>query len=62
LVEHVVRAAKIAGKKVNPEDITKKAVETWGDPTGDGLIALMDESGIDLNLICMVDNAANEDG
>ncbi|MBW2051670.1 MAG: amidohydrolase family protein, partial [Deltaproteobacteria bacterium] len=59
-VEHVVRAAKIAGKKVNPEDITKKAVETWGDPTGDGLIALMDEAGIDLNLICMVDHAENE--
>ncbi|MCP4666101.1 MAG: amidohydrolase family protein, partial [Deltaproteobacteria bacterium] len=40
-----------------PERIIKKALETWADPTGDRLIALMDESGIDLTVICMVDNA-----
>ncbi len=59
-VEHAVRAAEIMGQKVDPEAVMNKALQTWGDPTGDGLIALMDESGIDLNLICLVDNANNE--
>jgi len=59
-VEHVLRAAQIMGVKTDREAIMKKALETWGDATGEGLIALMDEAGIDLTVICMVDNADNE--
>jgi hypothetical protein len=55
--EHVVRAARIMGKKITGEAILKKAVETWADPTGERLIALMEETGIDLTVICMVDDA-----
>lgn len=56
-VEHVSRAAQIVGKTIAPEVIMTKALETWADPTGERLIALMDESGIDLTVICMVDDA-----
>ena len=55
---HAIRAAEIMGKNMAPETIIKKALETWADPTGDRLIELMDESGIDLTVICMVDNAS----
>jgi predicted TIM-barrel fold metal-dependent hydrolase len=55
--EHAARAAKIMGKKITAEAIVKKAMETWADPTGERLIALMDEAGIDLTVICMVDDA-----
>jgi len=56
-VEHVSRAAQIAGKNIAPEAIMTKALETWADPTGERLIALMDDAGIDLTVICMVDDA-----
>jgi predicted TIM-barrel fold metal-dependent hydrolase len=54
---HAIRAAEIMGKSVSPETIIQKALETWADPTGERLIGLMDESGIDVTVICMVDNA-----
>jgi len=54
---HAARVAKIVGKTMTYEAILKKALETWADPTGERLIALMDEAGIDLTVICMVDDA-----
>jgi predicted TIM-barrel fold metal-dependent hydrolase len=45
------------GKEVDPEDIVKRAAEIYPDPTGDGVIAIMEDAGIDLTLICMVDNS-----
>ncbi len=58
-VRHAVRAAQQMGKKVEPEAVIKKALETWEDPDGDRMIEAMDESGVDLTLICNVDNSAN---
>jgi predicted TIM-barrel fold metal-dependent hydrolase len=55
--EHAVRAAEIMGKNITREAILKKALETWADPTGERLIALMEEAGIDVTVICMVDDA-----
>jgi len=55
--EHAARAAKVMGKNITCEAILQKALETWADPTGERLIALMDEAGIDVTVICMVDNA-----
>jgi uncharacterized protein len=55
--EHAARAARIMGKTITYEAILKKALETWADPTGERLIALMEEAGIDLTVICMVDDA-----
>ena len=56
---YAIRAAEIMGKGLTPEAIKKKAFETWADPTGDRLIASMEESGVDLTVICMVDDAGN---
>jgi uncharacterized protein len=55
--EHALRAAEIMGKNITREAILKKALETWADPTGERLIALMEEAGIDVTVICMVDDA-----
>ena len=57
LAKHALKAANIMGKDFNLETIKKKAFETWADPTGEKLIASMEESGIDLTVICIVDNA-----
>jgi len=54
---YTLGAARVMGKDLTRERIIKEAVETWADPTGERLIALMDEAGIDLTVICMVDNA-----
>lgn len=56
---HAVHAAGVMGKKVDPEKLAEKAFETWPDPTGERLVAGMAEKGIDLTVICMVDNATN---
>lgn len=58
LAHTAIRAAKVMKKKIDPETIITKASETWADPTGERLIADMDNSGIDLTVICMVDNAS----
>jgi predicted TIM-barrel fold metal-dependent hydrolase len=57
LAKSAIRLAKDMGKEIDPEDIVKKASETWPDRSGEGLIAIMEDAGIDLTLICMVDNA-----
>ncbi len=59
MARHAIRAAQQMGKKVEPEAVIKKALETWEDPDGDRMIEAMDESGVDLTLICYVDNSAN---
>jgi hypothetical protein len=58
LAHTAIGAAKIMKKKIDPETIITKASETYADPTGERLIADMDNSGIDLTVICMVDNAS----
>ncbi len=60
LGEDTLRAARIMGRKVDKETIIKQAVERWPDPTGEKLIASMEEAGIDFTCICAVDNADNE--
>jgi predicted TIM-barrel fold metal-dependent hydrolase len=57
LVDHASRAARIMGTDIGPDTLKKKAMETWGDPSGERLIASMEESGIDVTVICIVDNA-----
>ena len=56
---YAMHAAGIVGKKITLEQIMKKALDTWADPAGERLIAYMDEAGIDLTVICMVDDAGN---
>ena len=58
LAGSAIRLAKAMGKPVDPEAIIKKASATWPDPSGEGLLAIMEDAGIDLTLICMVDNAS----
>ncbi len=58
--KHALRAAEIMGININPEKIIKKALETWPDPTGERLISSMDAAGIDLTVICSVDNSDTE--
>ncbi len=64
IVEHLVgdplRAARIMGRPIDKETVVKKAIERWPDPTGEKLIASMEESGIDFTCICAVDNTNNE--
>ena len=57
MAQYAIRAADIMGKAITPEAIVQKALETWADPTGERLITLMDDAGIDLTVICMVDDA-----
>jgi len=58
-IRHALRAAEIMGREVDPEALVKKALDTWGDPTGERLVAFMDETGIDTTVICQVDNVDN---
>jgi hypothetical protein len=60
LVEDPMRTAKIMGKKVDKAALVKKASEIYADPTGEKLIASMEDSGIDFTCICAVDNAENK--
>ncbi|MBI5116589.1 amidohydrolase family protein [Candidatus Poribacteria bacterium] len=60
LVEDPMRTAKIMGKKIDKAALVKKASEIYADPTGERLIASMEDSGIDFTCICAVDNAENE--
>lgn len=59
LATYAVRAAQIMGKRLSLETLKKKAFETWADPTGEHLIASMEDSGVDLTVICMVDDVRN---
>ncbi|MDY6842474.1 MAG: amidohydrolase family protein [Thermodesulfobacteriota bacterium] len=59
LIKYSLHAAKIMGRDIDPNRLMKKAIETWLDPTGENLIASMDEAGIDITVICLVDNIDN---
>jgi len=56
---HAMHAAGIMGKTIDHDTLAREAYETWRDPTGEHLVAGMAEKGIDLTVICMVDNAGN---
>jgi predicted TIM-barrel fold metal-dependent hydrolase len=60
MIEDPIRTARIMGKDLDPETLKQRAFETYPDPTGEKLIASMDEAGIDFTCICAVDNAGNE--
>lgn len=57
-VIHPIRAAGIIGKQVDPDAIARKVAETYADPTGERLLASMEESGVDFTCVCTVDNIA----
>jgi predicted TIM-barrel fold metal-dependent hydrolase len=57
LAQSAIHQAKEMGIEVNPEELIKKVSGTWPDPSGEGVLAIMEDAGIDLTLICMVDNA-----
>ena len=57
LAEHAFGAARKMGKNIKLETLKKKAMETWPDPSGERLLASMEESGVDMTVICIVDNA-----
>jgi predicted TIM-barrel fold metal-dependent hydrolase len=59
LSKFVYDIAKRMGKTIRIEDIQEKAFETWADPTGERLVTDMDVAGIDVTVICMVDNVDN---
>jgi len=59
VARHAIHAAERLGRKVDPEAIAQNAFEKWADPTGEHLIEAMDQSGVDLTIICLVDNAGN---
>jgi predicted TIM-barrel fold metal-dependent hydrolase len=64
MIEHTledpIRALKIMGKPIDHDDLFRKAAERYADPTGEKLLASMEEAGIDFTCICAVDNADNE--
>ncbi|UCD56139.1 MAG: amidohydrolase family protein [Candidatus Hydrogenedentota bacterium] len=60
LLDDPIRALKIMGKMVDRDELIKRASERYADPTGEGVIASMEEAGIDFTCICAVDNAGNE--
>ena len=64
LIEHIIEAplwaVKIMGKDIDKETLKKRAAEKYADPTGEGLLASMEEAGIDFTCICAVDNADTE--
>ena len=53
--KHIFHAAKSVGRNIG-WDAIRKASETWADPTGEHLIASMDQNGIDMTVVCTVDN------
>jgi predicted TIM-barrel fold metal-dependent hydrolase len=57
LAQSAIHLAKALGKEIDPEELIKKVSTTWPDPSGEGVLAIMEDAGIDLTLICMVDNA-----
>jgi predicted TIM-barrel fold metal-dependent hydrolase len=57
LAGHVARAAEIMKKPIDVKEVIAKGLETWGDPTGERLLGIMEEAGVDVTVICMVDDA-----
>jgi len=60
MLEDPLRTARIMGKRVDKQELIEKASATFADPTGEGLLASMEEAGIDFTCICAVDNADTE--
>jgi predicted TIM-barrel fold metal-dependent hydrolase len=64
LIDHIIEAplwaVKAMGKDIDRETLKKRAAEKYADPTGEGLLASMEEAGIDFTCICAVDNADTE--
>jgi hypothetical protein len=58
LARTAFKQAEDLGIQVDPEELIKKVSATWADPSGEGVLAIMEDAGIDLTLICMVDNAS----
>jgi predicted TIM-barrel fold metal-dependent hydrolase len=54
------QAATALGKQISRKDLVKQMVETIPDPTGERLLASMEESGVDFTCICAMDDAGNE--
>ena len=61
IARHAIRAARVMGKRISPEEIARRGVETWGDPTGEKLIESMEDSGVDLTVICLTDDSSGRD-
>lgn len=59
LAQHALHSAERMGRKVDSEAVVRRAVETWADPTGERLVEAMGESGVDVTLACMMDDARN---
>jgi len=57
IIEDPVRIAALMGMEVDRAEVAQRAKDTWADPKGDKLLALMDKEGIDFTVICSVDNA-----
>ncbi|MFC1895494.1 amidohydrolase family protein [Thermodesulfobacteriota bacterium] len=54
----VLKVAKLRGEEISMEEGVKKARETWADPTGERLLASMEQDGIDFTVICATDTAS----
>jgi predicted TIM-barrel fold metal-dependent hydrolase len=59
-IKYAIGAAEKMGRKPDPDALFKTAMETWPNPTGEQLIRQMDEAGIDIRIICTVDNSDME--
>jgi len=59
-VEPLLRSAAVVGKQTDRETLITQMLETVPDPTGERLLAWMDESGVDFTCICATDDAGNE--
>jgi len=55
-----LRAAKIMGVEPNKEELIQKAAQLWGDKEGKNLLKIQDKAGIDLTIVCHVDNAESD--
>jgi hypothetical protein len=55
----MVRVAKKMGVEIDPEDLVKRAMATWGVGTGEKLIETMDEGGIDVTVALSTDDYGN---
>lgn len=51
--------AKNMGRRIDRETLLEKVLQEMPDPTGERLLASMEESGIDFTCICAMDDAGN---
>jgi uncharacterized protein len=59
LADGSIRHARTMGRSLDKATATRRCLETFADPTGERMIAHMEEAGIDLTVICAVDNRDN---